>query len=94
VLRRVLQVDANVCVGGCGSLETTNHLFLGCSFFGELWLLVWKWLCISSVNDVVLRHHFVQFGQLAGLPRSSHSFLKLIWLAFGLFERKEINKFF
>ena len=38
-------------------------------------------LNISFAAPEVLRAHFLQFGHLAGLPRFTYSFLKLIWLA-------------
>ena len=34
--RGVIASDARLCVGGCGSLETSPHLFLHCYFFGEV----------------------------------------------------------
>ena len=79
--RRVLQPDDTMCEGGCGLLESVDHLFLGCNFFGSVWFLVWQWLGISTVGFGVLPEHFLQFNPLAGLPRFTHSFLKLIWLS-------------
>jgi hypothetical protein len=81
VWRRVLQEGDNVCVGGCGSAETAVHLVLGCNLFGGLWYLIRWWLGISMVDSRVLRDHFLQFGQFPSLSRSSHSFLRLHWLA-------------
>ena len=81
VRRRVLQPTDNMCVEGCGYSETVDHLFLGCGIFGDIWLLVWQWLGIYYVSSGVLRDHFVQFTRKAGMPRFSHSFLKVIWLA-------------
>jgi len=34
--RGVIASDARVCIGGCGSLETSPRLFLHCGFFGEV----------------------------------------------------------
>ena len=81
VRRRVLHHDVNQCVGGCGFQETTIHLFLNCATFGNLWVSVSHWLHITFVAPEVLRDHLLQFGHLAGLPRFTYSFLKLIWLA-------------
>jgi len=81
VRRRVIQAAANVCTGGCGSKESTIHLFLGCNVFSRLWSFIWNWLGIFTIDPCELHDHFHQFGHFAGLPRSSHSFLRLIWLA-------------
>jgi len=78
VLRQVLQPVDNVCVGGCGSLETVNHLFFGCDTFSSVWFLVFQWLGISFVAPLEAQNHFLQFGHLAGLSRSYHSFLSII----------------
>lgn len=58
-----------VCVSGCGSRETATHLF--CSH-------VWLWLGISSVSFGDLHQHFIHFINMAGLPRSTHMFFKII----------------
>jgi len=55
---RVLQAGDNICVGGCGSLVTVDHLFLGYNFFGGLWPLVWKWLRIYSFDYGVVKDLF------------------------------------
>jgi len=81
VRRRVLQHDVNQCVGGCNLQETATHLFLNCDTFHNLWVSVSQWLNIDFVAPEVLRAHLIQFGHLAGLPRFTYSFLKLIWLA-------------
>jgi len=46
-----------------------------------MWVAVSHWLNIHFVALEVLRAHLLQFGHLAGLPRFTYSFLKLIWLA-------------
>lgn len=35
--RHVLDFDAQICVGGCGLIQTSNHLFLHCNLFGSVW---------------------------------------------------------
>jgi len=79
--RQVLHSDNITCVGGCGSLENVEHLFLGCDFFGRVWTHVLLWLGLSYVSLVGCSDNYLQFGHMAGLPRLSHSFLQLIWLA-------------
>ena len=78
---RVLHYDANQCVGGCGLQETATHLFLNCDTFCNMWVAISHWLNIYFFAPEVLRAHLLQFGHLAGLPRFTYSFLKLIWLA-------------
>ena len=82
VMRCVLHHDANQCVGGCGLQEIATHLFLNCDTFRNLWVAVSHWLNIHFIAPEVLRAHLLQFGHLAGLPRFTYSFLKLIWLAY------------
>jgi len=81
VRRHVLQPNNNLCVGGCGSSETTDHLFFGCDLFGSVWYSVCQWIGIPCVFLGSVKEHFVQFIYLAGLPRSSYFYLKVIWLA-------------
>jgi len=40
VCRHVIQPTDNLCVGGCGSPETNDHLFIRCDLFGRTWYLV------------------------------------------------------
>jgi len=68
-------------VGGCGSQETTDHLFLGCATLGRVWHLVWQWLQLTSVSPLSLNDHFLQFSHMVAMPQSSRSFFKIIWLA-------------
>jgi hypothetical protein len=81
VRRHILIAEDSFCVGGCGSLETADHLLFRCDPFSSVWFAVLQWLGISFVALGGCRDHFTQFGHLAGLPRSSYSFLQLIWMA-------------
>ena len=60
---------------------TGAHLFLHCDIFSSLWHHVWRWLHISSVSPGNIRQHFLQFTSMAGLPRFTHTFMKVIWFA-------------
>jgi len=53
---------SHLCVGGCGLLETTNHLFLDCSFFGSIWQRVRYWLGVHSVDPSIIADHFLRFA--------------------------------
>jgi hypothetical protein len=79
--RRVIQAADTACTASCGNLETAKHLFLGCDIHSSLWLLVLHWLGISAVLLGELRQHFMQFIHMAGLPRFSFLFLRVIWFA-------------
>jgi len=68
-------------VAGCGNQETVDHLFLGCGWSNTVWSHVWNWLGISSVGAGVPRDHFVQFSNMLGMPRFTHSFLQVVWFA-------------
>jgi hypothetical protein len=87
----VLQNDGIGCVGGCGSEQSANHLFLGCTTFRSVLYHLFHWLGITFVPPEGLGEHFLQFGHLFGLPRSTYPFLKLIWLACVLVTWKERN---
>lgn len=76
---QVLQPDNNLCVSGCGFSETVDHLFVACNLFGRVWSLICNWLRISFVSPGSITSHFTQ---LAGMPRSSYVFFKVIWLTF------------
>jgi hypothetical protein len=80
VRRNVLSHNEAVCVSGCGRIESATHLFLDCDVFGSLWSHVWLWLGISSVTPGDIQQHFFQFINMPGLPRSTHLFLKVIWV--------------
>ena len=81
VRRQVIHITDTVCITGCGGLETSSHLFLHYDIFSSLWYHVWRWLHISSVSPGNLRQYFIQFTSIAGLPRFSHTFMKVIWFA-------------
>lgn len=81
-MRRSVLTSADVaCLLGCGHPETAKHLFLDCVIFSSIWYQVWHWLGISSVRPGDIRHHLHQFINMAGLPRVTHLFLKIIWFA-------------
>jgi len=79
--QQVLQATESACLSGCGSNETTSHLFLECDVFASLWYHVWQWLRISSVSSGDIRHHLQQFTTMSGFPRLTHPFFRIIWFA-------------
>lgn len=46
VRRDIISPEHHFCVSGCGQVESTQHLFLHCDFFGFLWLQVRSWIGI------------------------------------------------
>jgi hypothetical protein len=81
VQRGILIPSDGICVAGCNVSETTSHLFLHCNIYGALWYNVQTWLGIYLVPPGELRHHFIQFTRLSGLPRTTHLFFTVIWFA-------------
>ncbi|XP_045830915.1 uncharacterized protein LOC123922217 [Trifolium pratense] len=59
VTRGILSTEAHLCTYGCGEVESAQHLFLSCSFFGSLWSLVSSWIGSSVVTAQTLSDHFV-----------------------------------
>ena len=76
----ILDVEASLCVLGCGCVEDARHLFLECSCFGPLWPLVRSWIGFDGVDHCDITHHCVQFEYYTGGLKSRRSFLQLIWL--------------
>ncbi|CAJ2627870.1 unnamed protein product [Trifolium pratense] len=81
VTRGILSTEAHLCTYGCGEVESAQHLFLSCSFYGSLWSLVSSWIGSSVVTAQTLSDHFIQFTDSAGGSRARRSFMQLIWLA-------------
>ena len=80
VTRGVISSEVAVCVSGCGSIESTQHLLLSCPSFASLWPLVRDWIGFMGVDSNVLFGHFVQFVHSTGVSKARKSFLQLIWL--------------
>jgi len=81
VQRGILLSTEGTCVAGCDDIESATRLFLHCNIFSVLWSNVRTRLGIYLVPSRELRHHFIQFTKMAGMPRSSHLSLTAIWFA-------------
>jgi hypothetical protein len=79
VVRGVIPSTDMSCAIGCDSIEWVTHLFLQCTLSVDLWTLVWNWLGISFVYAGELRHHFIQFTRMVGMPIYSHLYFRIIW---------------
>ncbi|XP_024640724.1 uncharacterized protein [Medicago truncatula] len=93
--RHVLGVDDQYCVGGCGLVETSNHLFLHCNIFGSVWNYIFQWIGIATVMPFDVTGLFKQFTLLGGFSKSRQSILQVIWFA-TLWEiwKERNNRFF
>jgi len=78
--RGAISSEDYMCVFGCGSVETAQHLFLLCTTFASLWSLVQNWIGFSGVDSNIISNHFIQFIHAKGGGKVRHSFLQLIWL--------------
>jgi hypothetical protein len=77
----IISPEDHFCVSGCGGVESAWHLFLSCSTFRSLWVLVRSWIGFSTVDDHIISEHFLQFSYSAGGLLARRYFLQLIWLA-------------
>ncbi|XP_024634413.1 uncharacterized protein [Medicago truncatula] len=66
VHRGILSDTAAGCLLGCGAVETSQHLFISCDFYGSLWSLVRAWLGVSRPDPCFVSDHFLQFTHSAG----------------------------
>jgi hypothetical protein len=96
VAQGIISLNAHYFVSGCGDVESTQHLFISCSFFASLWSLIRAWIDFSSADTQWLSDHFLQFTYSPGGLRARRSFLQLIWLGLpvcGLYGMKEIRDY-
>jgi len=70
--RGILAHDAQLCVSGCGEVETAQHLFVSCAIH------VRHWIGISGVDLYDIADHFLQFTYLSGGAVSKRSFMQLL----------------
>jgi len=81
LVHRGILSDIDVgCLLGCGYVETAQHLFISCDFYGTLWFQVRSWLGVSSPDPIIVLDHFLQFTHSAGGARARRSFMQLVWL--------------
>jgi len=48
-----------LCVGGCGSQENLDHLFLHCDSYRQIWSVVYNWLGFTMVNSYHISDHLI-----------------------------------
>ena len=79
--RGVLDHDSRLCVAGCGSIETSQHLLLLCNIFGSVWYFINRWIGISAGVPAQVLHHFHQFSFSGRISKKRRSILQVIWFA-------------
>ena len=65
----------------CGSIESSQHLFLHCNIFGTVWHFIYGWLDILAVIPAQVPDHFTQFSVSGGIAKTCHSISQVIWFA-------------
>ncbi|GAU41056.1 hypothetical protein TSUD_374110 [Trifolium subterraneum] len=65
-IRGIITPAAQLCVAGCGDVETAQHLFISCRIFGSLWSSVRSCIGLTSVDPQNLPDHFLQFTCSSG----------------------------
>jgi hypothetical protein len=79
--RHVIDIDSQLCIGGCGEVESSSHLFLNCNLFGTVWNYLLRWLGVSFVLHGDASSHYYQFSFIGGDAKSRRSILQVIWFA-------------
>jgi len=59
-------------------VETSHHLYLGCSFFSSFWHLVQEWFGVHSADPSWTVDHFTA-GSLLGYTKSKRLFILLFY---------------
>lgn len=65
--RHVIDVDARLCIGGCGEAETSSHLLLNFNLFGSVWYHIIRWLGVSVALSSDVASHYYQFSFIGGV---------------------------
>jgi hypothetical protein len=78
---RVIDLYAQFCIGGCGEVESSSHLFLHCNLFGSVWNYIYRWVGVSAVMPADVTDHFIQFSHIGGATKTKRSILHVIWFA-------------
>jgi len=76
----IISHESQLCMSGCGDVETVQHLIFSYHGFAPMWGLVRLWLNISVADPFLLQDHFIQFVWSSGGSRVRRSFMQLVWL--------------
>ena len=78
---RIISFGDQLCVLGCGQIESSDHLFLDCTLYGYLWFDVYRWLGIVRVCPNNLTNDLHQFGFFVGISKVHRICMVMIWCA-------------
>jgi len=76
----VIDQNSLKCVAGCDTVESSEHLFLHCNWFGSVWYLIYGWLGTYTAAPHSLTDHF--------------SYIVIWYATGGKSEKKEITDCF
>jgi len=62
--RNILGYLDTLCSAACSLVEDRDHLFFSCVGYGQLWLLTFGWLGISTTFHGSLLDHSIHFEGL------------------------------
>jgi hypothetical protein len=79
--RGILNNEASNCEGGCGSIESTSHLFFECPIAFTVWSDLFRWLGVISVlhNDSIC--NFNAFSGVVQGNKGHKIGLSAVWFA-------------
>lgn len=77
----IIPLESQLCISGCGNVETTQHFFLSCNIFISIWHLVHTWIGFYLVNPPYVSDYFVQFAYSSFVSNAWRFFMHLIWLS-------------
>jgi hypothetical protein len=80
--RRGININSSFfCVGGCGELESEDHLFFNCPILSMAWKEIARWLGISVAFVKGGYDHFLMFkGLISGRTKVKER-LGILWLS-------------
>jgi hypothetical protein len=80
VAKGIIHTWTDLCVAGCGQVETADHLFTSCFAFVSLWQQVRHWIGFVGADINIVADHLVQYTHMTGGGKAKRSFMQLIWL--------------
>ncbi|GAU51692.1 hypothetical protein TSUD_415060 [Trifolium subterraneum] len=80
--RRGVDINSSIfCVGGCGELETEEHLFFNCPILSMAWRKIVSWLGISVAFVKGGYDHYLMFKGLISGSLKVKERLGILWLS-------------
>lgn len=77
--RTMIPTSTQSCVGGCGHMEDTVHLFLHCDWFRHIWIDVYDWLGVDMVIPYRISNQLSHISVLGGFWKYKLILFHLIW---------------